>query len=180
MRMSFHIDVGAVSRTKLFTYDDEKHVGTEIDTHGIDGAERPRRVRLALEATRSLTDYANQARNATSGEPEQVLIVLDPEDEPEGGPLLRAARDARGAGRRTARTSSASSKPAAPSSSRATTRQPTGRRSTRRTRRRSRRSPSTNSTTRPPEPVDPLAKPSGITLADHRQHVYDEAESAHW
>ena len=78
MRMSFHIDVGAVSRTKAFTYDDEKHVGTEIETHGIDADERRRRIRLALEATRSLTDYANQARNATSGEPEQVLIVLDP------------------------------------------------------------------------------------------------------
>ncbi|MEM1044340.1 MAG: type I-PGING CRISPR-associated protein Cas7/Csp1 [Bacteroidota bacterium] len=78
MRMSFHVDVGAVSRTKAFTYDDEKHVGTEIETHGIDDAERRRRVRLALEATRSLTDYANQARNATSGEPERVLIVLDP------------------------------------------------------------------------------------------------------
>ena len=78
MRMSFHVDVGAVSRTKAFTYDDEKHVGTEIETHGVDAAERLRRVRLALEATRSLTDYANQARNATSGEPERVLIVLDP------------------------------------------------------------------------------------------------------
>ena len=78
MRMSFHVDVGAVSRTKRFTYDDEKHVGTETDRHGIDDAERRRRVRLAVEATRSLTDYANQARNATSGEPEQVLIVLDP------------------------------------------------------------------------------------------------------
>ncbi len=78
MRMSFHLDVGAVSRTKAFTYDDEKHVGTEIETHGIDGDERRRRIRLALEATRSLTDYANQARNATSGEPQQVLIVLDP------------------------------------------------------------------------------------------------------
>ena len=77
MRMSFHVDVGAVSRTKLFTYDDEKHVGTEIETHGVDGAERARRVRLALEGTQSLTDYANQARNAASGEPQQVLIVLD-------------------------------------------------------------------------------------------------------
>ncbi len=87
MRMSFHLDVGAVSRTKRFTYGDvereggtatEKHIGTEIDTHGVDDAERRRRVGLALEATRSLTDYANQARNAASGEPEQVLIVLDP------------------------------------------------------------------------------------------------------
>ncbi len=78
MRMSFHIDVGAVSRTKAFTYNDEKHVSSEIDTHGINGAERRRRIRLALDATQSLTDYANQARNATSGEPQQVLIVLDP------------------------------------------------------------------------------------------------------
>lgn len=87
MRMSFHIDVGAVSRTKKFTYGDiereggkaeEKHIGTEIETHGIDSAERRRRIRLALDATRSLTDYANQARNATSGEPQQVLIVFDP------------------------------------------------------------------------------------------------------
>lgn len=78
MRMSFHIDVGAVSRTKVFRYDNEKHVGTEIETHGIDDAERRRRIRLALDATRSLTDYANQARNATSGEPQKVLIVFDP------------------------------------------------------------------------------------------------------
>ena len=78
MRMSFHIDVGAVSRTKAFTYDDEKHIDTEIETHGIDGDERRRRIRLALDATRSLTDYANQARSATSGEPQQVLIVFDP------------------------------------------------------------------------------------------------------
>ena len=78
MRMSFHLDIGGVSRTKLFTYDDEKHVGTTTETHGIGDAERRRRVRLALDATRSLTDYANQARNAASGEPQQVLIVLDP------------------------------------------------------------------------------------------------------
>lgn len=78
MRMSFHVDVGAVGRTKRYTYDDEKHVGTEVDRHGLDDAERRRRLRLVLEATRSLTDYANQARNATSGEPQKVLIVLDP------------------------------------------------------------------------------------------------------
>ena len=40
-------------------------------------AERKRRVRLFLEASRMITDYANQARNATSGEPQQVLIVFD-------------------------------------------------------------------------------------------------------
>ena len=78
MHMSFHLDVGGVGRSKRFRYDDEKHVATEFETHGIDEAERRRRVRLAVEATRSLTDYANQARNATSGEPEKVLIVLDP------------------------------------------------------------------------------------------------------
>lgn len=73
MRMSFHIDVGAVSRTKAHTYDNEKHVGTEIETHGVGAVERRRRIRLALDATRSLTDYANQARNATSGEPEREI-----------------------------------------------------------------------------------------------------------
>lgn len=78
MRMSFHLDVGAVSRTRKYTYDNERHVGTTLDDHGVDDAERRRRIRLAIEATRSLTDYANQARNATSGEPQRVLLVLDP------------------------------------------------------------------------------------------------------
>lgn len=76
MQMSFSLDCGAVGLTKLFRYDDEKHVATEYAKHVSEG-ERKRRARLALDATQSLTDYANQARNATSGEPQQVLIVLD-------------------------------------------------------------------------------------------------------
>src|SRR5437764_1979203 len=39
--------------------------------------ERRPLIGLAHEATSSLTDYANNARNATSGEPQKVLIVFD-------------------------------------------------------------------------------------------------------
>jgi CRISPR-associated protein Cst2 len=78
MHMSFHLDVGAVGVTKEYKYETEAHVNTTYLNH-LDGqeGEHARRVRLFLEATRSLTDYANQARNATSAEPQQVLIVLD-------------------------------------------------------------------------------------------------------
>jgi CRISPR-associated protein Cst2 len=76
MLMSFFIDVGAVSIRKDFTYEHEMHLQTHYHKH-TDEAERKRRVRLALEATNSLTDYANNARNATSGEPQKVLIVFD-------------------------------------------------------------------------------------------------------
>lgn len=76
MKMSFFLDIGAVSIRKRFTYRDKLHVDTEFVKHAEED-ERRRRVRLALESTGSLTDYANQARNATSGEPQQVLIVFD-------------------------------------------------------------------------------------------------------
>jgi CRISPR-associated protein Cst2 len=76
MLMNFFIDVGAVSIRKRFVYKDEMHLETEYKKH-VSEDERKRRVRLALEATASLTDYANQARNAVSGEPQQVLIVFD-------------------------------------------------------------------------------------------------------
>lgn len=76
MLMSFFIDVSAVGIRKRFRYESEMHVATEYVKH-IDETERKRRIRLALEATASLTDYANQARNATSGEPQKVLIVFD-------------------------------------------------------------------------------------------------------
>ncbi len=76
MLMNFFVDVGAVSIRKRFRYDDELHIGTEYVKH-VEESERRRRIRLALEATNSLTDYANQARNAVSGEPQKVLIVLD-------------------------------------------------------------------------------------------------------
>jgi CRISPR-associated protein Cst2 len=76
MAMSFHLDASALSVSKRFEYEDEKHVQTRYVKH-VDDAERLRRAQLFLTATGALTDYANQARNATSGEPQEVLIVLD-------------------------------------------------------------------------------------------------------
>jgi len=76
MRMSFFIDVSAVSVRRRCVYEKEMHVKTEYVRHADEG-ERKRRVRLALEATGTLTDYANNARNATSAEPQTVLIVFD-------------------------------------------------------------------------------------------------------
>jgi CRISPR-associated protein Cst2 len=76
MQMSFHLDVSALSVSKAFTYEDERHVGTAYVKH-VDEAERLRRAKLFLNGTRFLTDYANQARNATTGEPQKVCIVLD-------------------------------------------------------------------------------------------------------
>ena len=57
-------------------YKGEYHVSTEFVKH-VNETERKRRVKLFLEATRSMTDFANQARNAVSGEPQKVLIVFD-------------------------------------------------------------------------------------------------------
>jgi CRISPR-associated protein Cst2 len=76
MLMNFHIDVGNVGVRKRHKYEKEMHVSTEYVKH-IKEDERKRRVKLALEATSVLTDYANNARNATSGEPQKVLIVFD-------------------------------------------------------------------------------------------------------
>lgn len=76
MLMNFHIDVSAVSIRKRYTYAGERHIETKHVKHVSEG-ERRRRIRLALESTACLTDYANNARNATSGEPQQVLIVFD-------------------------------------------------------------------------------------------------------
>ena len=76
MHMSFFMDIGAVGIRKRFKYEDELHLETQYVKH-ISNDERKRRVALALEATGSITDYANQARNATSAEPQQVLIVFD-------------------------------------------------------------------------------------------------------
>lgn len=76
MIMNFHLDVGAVGLTKEYNYEDEYHVATTYKSH-ITPEEKKRRVELFLEATRTMNDYANQARHAVSGEPQQVLIVLD-------------------------------------------------------------------------------------------------------
>jgi len=76
MLMNFFIDTGAVSIRRRCTYEKEMHLKTEFVKH-VAETERKRRVRLTLEATNALTDYANNARNATSGEPQKVLIVFD-------------------------------------------------------------------------------------------------------
>lgn len=76
MLMNFHIDIGAVGIRKRCEYGNDFHLNTEYVKH-TDETERKRRIQLALEATSSLTDYANNARNATSGEPQKVLIVFD-------------------------------------------------------------------------------------------------------
>jgi CRISPR-associated protein Cst2 len=76
MQMSFHLDATALSLSKAYTYEDERHVETTYFKH-VSEAERRRRAHLFLNGTRFLTDYANQARNATTGEPQKALIVLD-------------------------------------------------------------------------------------------------------
>ncbi len=76
MLMNFFVDVAAVGVRKRFKYENQLHLSTEYVKHyGPD--EKLRRLKLALEASASMTDYANQARNATSGEPQRVLIVFD-------------------------------------------------------------------------------------------------------
>jgi CRISPR-associated protein Cst2 len=76
MIMNFFLDITTLSISKIFRYNGEYHVSTEFIKH-VNEAERKRRVKLFLEATRSMTDFANQARNAVSGEPQKVLIVFD-------------------------------------------------------------------------------------------------------
>ncbi|MBZ0179189.1 MAG: type I-PGING CRISPR-associated protein Cas7/Csp1 [Melioribacteraceae bacterium] len=77
MVMNFFLDISSLSISKRFTYDDGGfHLETEFIKHVVED-ERKRRVKLFLEATRSITDYANQARNAVCGEPQQVLIIFD-------------------------------------------------------------------------------------------------------
>ncbi len=78
MIMNFFLDVTNLSISKKYTYDNNKgfHVQTEYVKH-VTNEERIRRVKLFLEATRSMTDYANEARNAVTGEPQKVLIVFD-------------------------------------------------------------------------------------------------------
>ncbi|RNC64142.1 type I-PGING CRISPR-associated protein Cas7/Csp1 [Proteiniphilum sp. X52] len=76
MHMNFFLDISALSISKAFKYEGSFNLGTQYYKHANE-EERKRRVRLYLEATKSMNDYANQARNAVSGEPQQVLIVFD-------------------------------------------------------------------------------------------------------
>jgi CRISPR-associated protein Cst2 len=76
MHMNFFLDISALSISKAFEYKNSFNLGTKYFKHAGDD-ERRRRARLYLEATKSMNDYASQARNAVSGEPQKVLIVFD-------------------------------------------------------------------------------------------------------
>jgi CRISPR-associated protein Cst2 len=76
MRMNFFLDVSALSVTKRFKYENNFNIKTFYVKH-VNDVERKRRAKLYIQATKSMNDYANQARNAVSGEPQQVLIVCD-------------------------------------------------------------------------------------------------------
>lgn len=76
MNMNFFLDVTALSVSKVLSYQGGFNIGTQYIKHAND-AERKRRARLYLEATKYMNDYANQARNAVCGEPESVIIVFD-------------------------------------------------------------------------------------------------------
>ena len=76
MHMNFFLDISALSISKGFKYENSFNIETQYFKHA-DDDERKRRVRLYLEATKSMNDYASQARNAVSGEPKKVLIIFD-------------------------------------------------------------------------------------------------------
>ena len=76
MLMNFYLDIANLSIHKAYTYDGSFHISTQYFKFATE-VERKRRVKLFLEATRSMNDYSNQARNAISGEPQKVLIVFD-------------------------------------------------------------------------------------------------------
>lgn len=76
MLMNFFLDISALSISKAFEYKENFNLGTKYFKHANE-SERKRRARLYLEATKFMNDYASQARNAVSGEPQQVLIVFD-------------------------------------------------------------------------------------------------------
>lgn len=76
MHMNFFLDISNLGLSKVFHYEDNFSIGSSYIPH-IHPNERMRRTRLYIEATRMMNDYANQARNAVSGEPQQVLIVFD-------------------------------------------------------------------------------------------------------
>ena len=76
MHMNFFLDISAMGISKAFDYQKEFHVETKHFKH-VSENERRRRTYLFIEATRSMSDYANQARNAVNAEPQKVLIVFD-------------------------------------------------------------------------------------------------------
>ena len=76
MHMNFFLDISALSISKAFKYEKSFNIETKYFKHATE-SERKRRAKLYLEATKSMNDYASQARNAVSGEPQKVLIVFD-------------------------------------------------------------------------------------------------------
>lgn len=76
MDMNFFLDISSLGISKAFKYERSFNLGKKYFKHTTE-VERVRRARLFLEATKSMNDYANQARNAVSGEPQEVLIVFD-------------------------------------------------------------------------------------------------------
>jgi CRISPR-associated protein Cst2 len=76
MHMNFFLDVNSLGISKVFQYENNFHINSKYIKH-VKETERKRRAKLYIESTRMMNDYANQARNAVSGEPQQVLIVFD-------------------------------------------------------------------------------------------------------
>ena len=76
MHMNFFLDISELSISKAYTYENEFNIETRFVKHANE-LERKRRAKLFLQATNSMNDYANQARNAVCGEPQEVLIVFD-------------------------------------------------------------------------------------------------------
>lgn len=79
MVASFFLDLTTAGVSRRYFYGGEKkqlHLRTEVAKH-VSNDERNRRARLFLESTSQIVDYANQARRATTGEPQQVVIILD-------------------------------------------------------------------------------------------------------
>jgi CRISPR-associated protein Cst2 len=76
MHMNYSLDITMVGMSKKFTYENGFNIASSYIRH-ISKKEKLRRIKLFVEATRTMNDYANQARNAVSGEPQKVLIVLD-------------------------------------------------------------------------------------------------------
>lgn len=77
MIMNFYLDMNTLSVTENPDYSNNYNIIVNYDGHGISKAERMRRVKLFLQSTAMMNDYANQSRNAVCGEPRQVIIVFD-------------------------------------------------------------------------------------------------------
>ena len=76
MHMNFFLDISTLSISKAFQYEGGFNIATKYFKHANE-VERKRRVKLYIKATGLMNDYASQARNAVSGEPQKVLIVFD-------------------------------------------------------------------------------------------------------